>query len=149
LEPLYPAAARTLIKELTAAKRPPLAADILAAEWVVRARMAEAGVGGDPASLFFQDRAGAAERGGSERAEWAEGVRALVRSDSRGREDLAGFVHRVKVSAEDVCRVAQLPVVPENRRQALIDAAVESATRFTSTGGIARIWRSPVRRDGG
>lgn len=149
LEPLYPVAARTLIKELTAPKRPPLAADILAAEWVVRARMAEAGVGGDPASLFFQDRAGAAERGGSERAEWAECVRALVRSDSRGREDLAGFVHRVKVCAEDVCRVAQLPVVPENRRQALIDAAVESATRFTSTGGIARIWRSPVRRDGG
>ena len=50
---LYAATARALIAELDGARRSsPVAADMLAAEWVVRAQLLGMGVGGDPARSF-------------------------------------------------------------------------------------------------
>jgi hypothetical protein len=122
-------------------KRSQTAADVLAAEWVVRSRLVELGMEGDPAWTFFQDNNG---RPGA----WADGVRQLMRVDSRPRPEVEAWIHRVRRSAEEAGRVAALPWSEDNGRQALIDAAADIASRMVGGSSLmGRLKWTGGRRD--
>ncbi len=142
LERQYPSAARHLIGEIeTGRRRATLAGDVLAAEWVVRAQLAATAVKGDPARSFF---GGPPARGNG----WSDGVRRLLNVENRSREELVHWIRRVGRSAEGAARVAQLPRAPEDRRQVLVDAAVDAASKIAAFPGlIERLRRVPGHRD--
>lgn len=142
LEKQYPSAAKALIGETHAERRrATVAGDVLAAEWVVRAQLAATGVKGDPAVSFF---GGQPARGTG----WSDGVRALLQVETRSREELTGWIRRVERLAEEAARVAQLPRTPDDRRQVLIGAAVDAATRIAALPGLmGRLRRAPGHRD--
>jgi hypothetical protein len=143
LNPLYPSAAKSLIEELNRTRRrPPVAPDVLAAEWVIRSRLVAMRVGGDPAQSFFVDTNGGV--GG-----WADGVRVLLRAETRPREQLVAWLHRVRRSAEEAARAAQLPLRPGDQHQVLIESAVETATGLASLSGLmGRMRRTPAQPEG-
>ncbi len=143
LERLYPEMARSILMELDPARRrPQVAADVLAAEWVVRSRMAEMGVGGDPARRFF--RMGASS---GDDSVWAAGIRALVSPGTRNKEELSAWVGRVGRSANAAARMPHLSTRFEEPPDRLYESAVEFAERLTAISSpMGRIWRSPTRR---
>lgn len=142
LESCYRTEALKLIADLDpAGPGSALSADVLAAEWVVRSRLAELGVGTDPARSFFEEPA--------DRGAWADGIRALLRPETRTRDDLSSWVQRVRRSADGAARAAQLPLAADDGRQALVEVSVETATRLASLPGLfGRMRRSSGRRDG-
>ncbi len=141
LRGLYPDAARDLVQAiLNCGDSAGQDADDLAAEWVVRATMASAPIPGDPAAGFF---AGGHARGTG----WADGVRALMRAESRNRDDLLDWVQRVRDIAKDLARRA-MAAAPQDQRQEFVETSVDTAERLLEIAGIkGRLRRaSPTKR---
>ena len=143
LRPLYPIEAQDLVQAIVnggdAARQD---AEDLSAEWVVRSRMTEANVPGDPAAGYFAG-------GHGQGIGWADGVRMLMRADSRSRDDLHDWVRRVRDIAQDLARRAQLPTAPDDVRREFVEASVDTAERLVEIGGLRGLIRraSPSKRN--
>jgi hypothetical protein len=143
LDALYPAVAKGILGALGQSGRSGrLGADVLAAEWVVRSALAGRQIPGDPAGSYFAD-----QHPGSA---WSTDARGLLRSGDRPRDELENWLHRVKRSAEMVGIQAFPEVAPDaGSRDALVQAALESAAALAGLGGLSgRVRRSPSERRG-
>lgn len=142
LRRMYQPVARWLVKENNSARtKPPVAADALAAEWVVRAGLATLGIGGDPASILFTAEGGSA---------WQQQARLLLRPTERPPQEMENWLNRVRLSAENLARVAypgvSIEVAGDGRT--LIDTAMDRAAALAGLSGASNWFRrtSPTRR---
>jgi GTPase-associated protein 1, N-terminal domain type 2/GTPase-associated protein 1, middle domain len=133
----YSAGARTLVAGLVRdGKGDRRDADVLAADWVVRARMVEIGLAADPAATFFTGRPA---RG----VEWFDHVRDLVGPDKRTPDEFRAWVSMARSVAGTASDRAGLDIRPDQDGAALIDGVVEYAERLTSlTSWFGRLRRS-------
>jgi hypothetical protein len=138
LEGLYPAVAKAILGAFEdGGRREQLAADVLAAEWVVRSTLAGQEIAGDPARSYFAD-----QHPGST---WSTDARVLLRPVGRTRDELENWLRRVKRSAELAAERTFPDVMPNaSPRSTLVDVALESAAALA---GLA-LKRSPSTRRG-
>lgn len=115
-------------------------ADDLAAEWTIRAAMAQLQVPGDPARSFFADQ--------STGSGWFGAARRMLAATDRSRDHLEKWLELVRRSATRAGVAAHPDDAQAFARESLVGAAVEIGTQVAGLGGVKGWLRrsSPVRR---
>ena len=140
LKEVYPTVAAELVTEWAREQSSTKDADELCIEWVVRAAMTALQVPGDPAEPFF---AGGTGKG----SDWADGVRAMIRTETRSREELQTWVLNVQDAALEVGKLAGLMPSGDNWLRQFTDEASDIAARVVEIAGLKRLLKwSPTRR---